>query len=251
MEIQNLFWSVVIFIYFSTKNTILLKLFKRPEYHRNPHLDIIIAILAVIFNNWLLNTYQTVNFINFPQNSGSLPPYPLIFIITDLLVSAFFIIRGWRLMPHYINIPIYQFIFSIMQFVLMTALFTVVVSYFITSEVIINREQYYTCAKYQLRIDFANYYFTHNTYPDTLAEFTNITRNPITLAPLSYNKYSQALDIEIVDSNEVKFLVGATDVFGLESFKANPNDYFFAIKTMGARCTPPLQFPNYPTLNNF
>lgn len=74
MELFNLsagLWSIFVFLYFSTKNYFLARIFHHPEFKLPVWLTTIISIAALIVNVFLQSEYE--RYLNLSYIKGSIP----------------------------------------------------------------------------------------------------------------------------------------------------------------------------------
>ncbi len=222
-------WSLIVFLYFVFKNRLLSKIFKNRATYRYTPLSFFVALFSIYLNSILVSKYNQYLNMSYVKGAIVLPPFSLLFTISDFLASVIVILK----IQKYLDIlkkPLGSFMFDTTIMIFTFAVFSTVSSALWVRETgkLINWN--YQCFKDQIAIDMAAYYYDQGELPQTIDNFTNFEKNPINDSPLVL-KPGTTLTISVVDE-EGSIILEGSDLMGMEMYSNDPESFFdrFRIK---------------------
>jgi len=219
-------WSVLVFLYFSTKDYFLAKIFNHPEFKLPVWLTAIISIAALIVNVFIQSEYERYLGLSNIKGSIQLPNFTLLFILADAFSTIFTLglIAPKKGQPMWKE-PGARVLVEILRLTLLVVTVPSVISFFWTRETLTDASWDYQCFKYQVTIDLATYYYQNQQLPQNLEQFTVERVNPFNDSPLLYTVIGGS-NVQIMDEKGNAIMDGYKDLLGLEMYAANPEQFF-------------------------
>jgi hypothetical protein len=213
-----------IFIYFSVKNYFFYRLIKISKSKSSSLIfSIIVALLTLFVNNLLTNNYQEHLDLSYVKGAIDLPPFLLLYIASDLVVSIILIIFNF-----YYNVPMFRekaFSIEIIRlFLLHVVFFSFVTHYWSVSfnAKYLNTDDLYICFRTRVQYDLASYYLENQKFPAQIGEATQFTTNPLNKSKLLIELFDEDQSLISVKDEMGNQILSSTDFLGMNLYYKEP-----------------------------
>lgn len=240
------FWSILVYVYFSTKDIIISRLFNASQVKIHPVINQLLAIVAMLVNLILIQEYDRYLQLTSIKGSVTLPHFTSLFLVVDGITSIGIVaILAFKRGLALFSMPYARLSIDIIRLVLVFIIFFQVISAIWMKQTNVEMGWDYQCFKYQVVIDLATYYYQRHEFPTRLEDFTSFTSNPFNTAPLLYSAGEQTA-IFVTDTKENVIVEGPKDLLGLQLYENNPMQ-FFTVYDIANRnvCDGELRLPNF------
>jgi len=242
--IEILIPSILVFVYFTTKDFVLAKIFRNSDYKVHPLASLLLSFMAIFLNDRLVVSYGSYLDMFYVKGAIVLPHFTILFIAADF-ISSIIILTALtvRLGSAFFRMRYARFIMDVIRLAFVYVIFTTIASMLWVREVDRNMNWSFECFKDQVAIDLVTYYYRNDRMPNTLGEFTTYTVNPVNNSPLVYSPGSE-LETMVTDEKGNKIFEGYKELAGVDVYKDTPSDFFSSYRIMNKTlCSGTLKIP--------
>jgi len=174
--------GVILFAYFSIKSFFYNRRLGITSTKWDTLISLLLTIFGLVFHQLLLVDYQSTQALAFIKGVTILPPFHLLLILADVISSVLLLIllRSYAHLRHYIAAELFRILS-------LSTVFFMLVMYFSSQYDYVGAMVDYTCLRYTLQYQLAEYYFKNHTLPTRLSQFTGYENNPVNGSRLIYD----------------------------------------------------------------